>query len=208
MLITTLMIALAMIQLKGFPVLVALAYFLLAAFIDCLFFGASLKKVPHGAWFPLGLAVVILAALTSWAWARGLEEKFDRLHRYRLSELMRPKLEDEDDRETRDEKHPEQDIAEVNALGLAPQGGFVRRKPALQGAGGADLNRLPVFALYALFCCRDLSDSDSTLGFRSFHNHSSSSSEGAPHAFSAFLRSYPALPQVIVRAAPFLRPSR
>ncbi|GAA6002540.1 KUP/HAK/KT family potassium transporter [Rhodotorula paludigena] len=178
MLITTLMIALAMIQLKGFPVLVALAYFFLAAFIDCLFFGASLKKVPHGAWFPLGLAIVILAALTSWAWARGLEEKFDRLHRYRLSELMRPKLEDEDDQETRDEKHPEQDIAEVNALGLAPQGGFVRRKPALQGAGGADLNRLPVFAL--------------------FHNHSSSSSEGAPHAFSAFLRSYPALPQVIV----------
>ncbi|BGP41752.1 hypothetical protein JCM10450v2_005818 [Rhodotorula kratochvilovae] len=190
MLITTLTLALAMVQLKGLPVLLALAYFLLSAFLDCLFFGASLKKVPHGAWFPLSLAVVLLVFLAGWAWARGLEEKFDRLHRYRLSEIMRPTLDlDADERDGADnEKRPrsppqEQDITvleERRDEAAIPE--LRQRKPKLPAYeatdGGTSLARLPVFAL--------------------FHNHSSSSSEGAPHAFTAFIRSYPALPQVIV----------
>lgn len=36
-----------------------------------------------------------------------------------------------------------------------------------------------------------------------FHNNSESSGEGAPHSFTAFLHSYPALPQVIVRLSNF-----
>ncbi|GAA5928143.1 hypothetical protein JCM3775_002829 [Rhodotorula graminis] len=213
MLITTLTLALAMVQLKGMPVVVALAYFLAAAFIDALFFGASLKKVPHGAWFPLGLGAVLLVVFIFWAWAKGLEDKFDAGHRYRLSEIMRPRLERETDgpageHDADDEKlspEVEQDITVAggdddgeNRSPRAPQGISVldgrhgnigtagaelrQRRLALPAyeaaAGGASLARLPVFAL--------------------FHNHSSSSSDGAPHSFTAFVRSYPALPQVIV----------
>ncbi|GAA5820377.1 hypothetical protein JCM3770_000814 [Rhodotorula araucariae] len=189
MLITTLTLALAMVQLKGLPVVVALVYFVISAFIDCLFFGASLKKVPHGAWFPLSLAAVLLVLLVGWAWARGLEETFDRLHRYRLSEVMRPKVDlDADDRDgeaknRRQTPAQEEDIAIVG--GRRDEWGGLelrqrqRNPPTYEATeGGASLARLPVFAL--------------------FHNHSSSSADGAPHAFSAFIRSYPALPQVIV----------
>ncbi|GAA5838703.1 hypothetical protein JCM9279_003833 [Rhodotorula babjevae] len=190
MLITTLTLALAMVQLKGLPVLVALAYFLAAAFIDALFFGAALKKVPHGAWFPLGLAFFLLIAFTGWAWAKGLEDKFDAGHRYRLSEIMRSRLERETDADVDvdDEKRSpevEQDITVLdggNSTSATALADLRQRKlalPAYEAAeGGASLARLPVFAL--------------------FHNHSSSSSDGAPHSFTAFVRSYPALPQIIV----------
>jgi len=160
MLITTLTLALAMVQLKGLPVLVALAYFMAAAFIDALFFGAALKKVPHGAWFPLGLAFVLLIVFTGWAWAKGLEDKFDAGHRYRLSEIMRPRLEREPDAEldADDEKRSpeaEQDITVLDggnsssAVAVAELRQRRLELPAYEAAeGGASLARLPVFALY------------------------------------------------------------
>ncbi|GAA5889235.1 hypothetical protein JCM8208_007810 [Rhodotorula glutinis] len=194
MLITTITLALAMVQLKGMPVLVAVAYFFAAAFIDALFFGASLKKVPHGAWFPLGLAAVLLIVFIGWHWAKGLEDAFDAEHRYRLSEIMRPRFEREVERETdaehdvEDEKRAPQAEQDITVLGGGNGDSGIavaelrQRRLALPAyeaaAGGASLARLPVFAL--------------------FHNHSSSSSEGAPHSFTAFVKSYPALPQVIV----------
>lgn len=214
MLITTLTIALAMIQIKGVPVALALAYFVAAAFVDSLFFGASLKKVPHGAWFPLGLAVVILFVLTGWAWAKGLEDKFDAMHRYRLSEVLRPRIDRDSapEAEDEDEKQQQAPAVEQDIAALPSENGGAaalrQRKPALPAYeaadNGASLARLPVFALCVLsshLCwARSLTLPPRTPG--SFHNHSSSSSEGAPHSFTAFVRSYPALPQVIVRHLP------
>ncbi|KAG0655829.1 hypothetical protein C6P46_000681 [Rhodotorula mucilaginosa] len=194
MFITTCTLAIAMIQIKHLPVIVAVIYFFAAGFIDCLFFGATLKKVPHGAWFSLGLGVVLLVLLLLWAWARGLEEKFDHLHRYRLSEVMRPKR---DEKTQEDAPEPvqlssnlkEEDIASLSAI--ASEGGqsttlptvpalkrFKTKLPSYEAIDGSPLARLPVFAV--------------------FHNNSESSGEGAPHSFTAFLHSYPALPQVIV----------
>jgi KUP system potassium uptake protein len=81
-----------MVQIKGLPILLACVYFVFSGFIDGLFFGATSKKVPHGtltslflasstdadllfsvegAWFPLGLACVLLLFLLFWAWAKG-----------------------------------------------------------------------------------------------------------------------------------------
>ncbi|GAA6030383.1 hypothetical protein JCM8097_009081 [Rhodosporidiobolus ruineniae] len=188
LLITTTMVALAMVQLKHLPVFIAVVYFILSAFIDGLFFGATSLKVPHGAWFPLGLACVLLTLLLLWSWAKSLEDEFDHLHRYRLSEIMRPVDPDEGEEDepvpVNEEKErrcgTEEEIGPVeDAAARVPR---LRRRPKLleyemQG-GGAELARPPVFAM--------------------FHNHSSSSGEGAPHSFTAFLRSYPALPQVII----------
>lgn len=178
-------LAIAMIQIKHLPVIVAVICeqelscsirtatdltdlpftdFFAAGFIDCLFFGATLKKVPHGAWFSLGLGVVLLVLLLLWAWARGLEEKFDHLHRYRLSEVMRPKR---DEKTLEDAPEPvqlssnlkEEDIASLSAI--ASEVGqsttlptvpalrrFKTKLPSYEAIDGSPLARLPVFAVY------------------------------------------------------------
>ena len=60
--------------------------------IDLLFFAANLTKLPHGAWLPLAIGIVIFAVLTTWQKGRGLvshqraldegslHEFIDRLH--------------------------------------------------------------------------------------------------------------------------------
>ncbi|GAA5888418.1 hypothetical protein JCM5296_000623 [Sporobolomyces johnsonii] len=191
--ITTIMLSLAMIQIKHLPIAVAVVYFFASGFIDCLFFGATLRKVPHGAWFPLGLACVLLSFLLAWAWAKKLEDKFDEGHRYRLTEVMRRAA-------TRHPDAPEdlKNAASATEEAAASEGASApgkhdririlaqqaRPRPPdydgmeLEATSGAFLARLPVFAI--------------------FHNSSAPSYNGAPHSFSAFLRSYPSLPQVIV----------
>lgn len=48
MIVTTSILAIAIVKLKHLPVFVALIYLVFSIFIDGLFWGASLKKVPHG----------------------------------------------------------------------------------------------------------------------------------------------------------------
>jgi KUP system potassium uptake protein len=60
--------------------------------IDLLFFAANLTKLPHGAWLPLAIGIVIFTVLTTWQKGRGLvshqraldegslHEFIDRLH--------------------------------------------------------------------------------------------------------------------------------
>lgn len=159
MIITTTILAVAMAQVKHLPVLVAIGYFLLSAFIDGLFFGASLKKVPTGAWFSIGLATILLVLLLGWSWARGLEEQFDKNHRYRLSEIMKPSRGGADAAATekKDAKEGEgktkTETAAVAQLERGGEAGPVQRRrphpPAYEATvGGASLARLPVFALY------------------------------------------------------------
>ncbi|GAA6026040.1 hypothetical protein JCM11491_002521, partial [Sporobolomyces phaffii] len=40
------------------------------------------------AWFTLTLGLVLLLLMLSWTWVKKLEDKFDALHRYRLTEVM------------------------------------------------------------------------------------------------------------------------
>ncbi|GAA5988610.1 hypothetical protein JCM11641_005181 [Rhodosporidiobolus odoratus] len=184
LLVTTLMISLAIVQIKHLPVALAVVWFILSGFIDGLFFGATSKKVPHGAWFPLSLACFLLISLLLWSWAKGLENKFDSLHRYRLSEVLRRATNEDDLRQEEEDAKKggaassEEDITEIEGGNAV----VMRKRPKLPtyeiAGGGVSIARPPVFAL--------------------FHNHSSFSSDGAPHAFTAFLRSYPALPAIIV----------
>ena len=48
LIITTLMLTLAMIYVRHLPVIMALAFCLVFGFVDSLFFGASLSKIPTG----------------------------------------------------------------------------------------------------------------------------------------------------------------
>lgn len=50
---TTILIGVHIRYVKMLPGVVALAYLLVFGFFDGLFWGASLRKIPHGAWVPL-----------------------------------------------------------------------------------------------------------------------------------------------------------
>jgi len=52
-------------------------FFVFFGFFDGLFWGASLKKIPQGAWVPLTIGLVLLALMSFWSWAKGLEDRFD-----------------------------------------------------------------------------------------------------------------------------------
>ncbi|KAF8329370.1 potassium transporter [Cantharellus anzutake] len=62
---------------KGLPIFVAIGFFLVFGFFDGLFFGASLRKVPLGAWVPLSIGCALCALMLFWTWAKGLEDVFD-----------------------------------------------------------------------------------------------------------------------------------
>ncbi|KAH9055355.1 potassium transporter [Lactarius vividus] len=81
---TTVLIALQMRYVKFLPVIVSIMFLVFFGFLDGLFWGASLKKIPHGAWVPLMLGIILLVLMTFWTWAKGLEDRFDRKSRKRL----------------------------------------------------------------------------------------------------------------------------
>ena len=59
MFVTTTMIALQIPYVKHKPWILAVAWLLFFGFLDGLFFGAALRKVPHGAWIPLLIGTVL-----------------------------------------------------------------------------------------------------------------------------------------------------
>lgn len=53
MIVTTSFIAIQIYCVKRMPLVLSVAFFCVFVFFDGLFWGASLKKIPHGAWVPL-----------------------------------------------------------------------------------------------------------------------------------------------------------
>jgi KUP system potassium uptake protein len=58
MIVTTTLITIQIPYVKGYSWVLAAAWMLSFGFIDTLFWGASLKKVPLGAWVPLLVGVI------------------------------------------------------------------------------------------------------------------------------------------------------
>lgn len=59
MIVTSSLIAVQIYCVKKLPIAVGVAFFVVFVFFDGLFWGASLKKVPHGAWVPLMIGFVL-----------------------------------------------------------------------------------------------------------------------------------------------------
>lgn len=59
MIVTTSFLALQVYCVKHLPLVFAIAFFIVFGFFDGLFFGASLRKVPQGAWVPLTIGSVL-----------------------------------------------------------------------------------------------------------------------------------------------------
>ncbi|KAF7364932.1 hypothetical protein MVEN_00363800 [Mycena venus] len=107
---TTILIAVSMRWVKQWPAFIAFGYLLLWGFFDGLFWGASLKKVPLGAWVPLMIGVILMLFMSFWTWAKGLEDKFDGDHRENIRHFIFP----ENDQ---DEENDEDEIEEAGGGG-------------------------------------------------------------------------------------------
>lgn len=88
---TSWLIAVQIYYVKRLPIIIALMYFIPFGFFDgkllisvtlpfwisdciCttigLFWGAGLKKVPHGAWVPLLIGSILLGVMALWVWSK------------------------------------------------------------------------------------------------------------------------------------------
>ncbi|KAF5389290.1 hypothetical protein D9757_003396 [Collybiopsis confluens] len=177
---TSALLAVQMRYVKHWPVLIALAYFLIFGFFDGLFWGAALKKVPQGAWVPLMIGVILMVVMVFWTWAKGLEEVFDGANRqnlrhfiWREDQVMPNKEADEaeglEGREDKDEgdNDPIYFYLPTQTFSGEDEGVSV---------GKRELTRIPSMAVF----------------------HKITAGPGVPHTFVGFIRQWPALPQLLV----------
>jgi len=175
MISTSTLIAVQMRYVKGLPIIVALAFFVFYGFIDGLFWGASLRKVPQGAWVPLMLGGLMMILMLFWTWAKGLEDQFDGANRKNLRHFI--VTEDGEKRALPPiEVQPPNGVdVEVDTLGEETYY-YLERLGSDAEEEKQELVRIDTCAVF----------------------HKVASGKGVPHSFVGFIRQWPALPRVVV----------
>ncbi|GFZ49919.1 hypothetical protein JCM24511_07322 [Saitozyma sp. JCM 24511] len=189
--VTTTLISVSIPFVKHLPYILGLAFFLFFGFLDGLFWGASLKKVPLGAWFPLGLGCLLTAFMVFWSWARELEDSFDDSNAEKLSRIitrraldekapLRKPAVNETEGVSNDDLHLSHSVEADAENELSTQGSEHDIPPLyLRAVTGEStvLTRIPVMAI--------------------FHRNDAAN-RGVPHSFVSFLQRYPALPDIVI----------
>lgn len=200
MLVTTTLITIQIPVVKKLPWIVGVAWLLFFGFFDGLFWGAALRKVPHGAWVPLLIGCILTAFMVFWTWAKGLEDKFDGANRRSLRHFISKEI---------TEKINYSPVVRRLVLGsVTPQAEDTIVETPNEDAGNstavntqlqANLDSEPHFLeetkLYLSVGDRKtLLPRMSTMAIF----HKLSSGKGVPHTFSGFLEQWPALPRVVI----------
>lgn len=77
-LVTTILITISMIYVYNFHFIIPLLFFLTFGGLDLLLIASNSKKIIHGAWFSLLLAIVFTTFITFWYWGRfNVKENFE-----------------------------------------------------------------------------------------------------------------------------------
>ncbi|KAF9510974.1 hypothetical protein BS47DRAFT_1347297 [Hydnum rufescens UP504] len=202
MFVTTSFIAIQIYIVKRGPMLLAIAFLLTFGFFDGLFFGAALKKVPHGAWVPLSIGCFLVIVMMFWTWAKGLEDQFEGKNRKNPRHFIvdSKKLKSADAQSVHKDvqveelpsNRPANDVAEASDTQsdavVDVFDGLKFVDPATQEI--TQLSRLPTCAIF----------------------HNLNAGRGVPHSFYAFLKQVPALPRVVIFLSvrvlplPYVRP--
>ncbi|KJA24114.1 hypothetical protein HYPSUDRAFT_39261 [Hypholoma sublateritium FD-334 SS-4] len=167
---TSWLIAVHIYYVKALPVIVALAYFIPFGFFDGLFWAASLKKIPHGAWVPLMIGCILLSVMLLWVWSKGLEDEFDGKNRMNLRHFIRQKQTEItlDDGSSIDSAEVTYYITKKSS-GLTVENEKVSRELM-------EITRIPSCAIF----------------------HKIASGQGVPHTFTGFIRQWPSIPRVVI----------
>ncbi|KAK9472047.1 potassium transporter-domain-containing protein [Dipodascopsis tothii] len=87
-LITSLLISLCFYYVYETTILVPIMFMAVFGSLDCVFIVAGMKKVPHGAWFPLMMCILVASFITFWRWARALKVDHEYNARIHLHEIF------------------------------------------------------------------------------------------------------------------------
>ncbi|KAG5646513.1 hypothetical protein DXG03_003280 [Asterophora parasitica] len=194
---TSVLIAVHIFYIKQLPLVLSFVYMMIFGFVDALFWGASLKKVPHGAWVPLVIGIVLLSLMLLWTWAKSLEDAFDASNRKNLRHFIQQDftgkgatyhLKDK----TLDVPLPTSDIIKDTASAISRQS-----EPELESD--------PTYYYTSVFGEKSDSGEMLELERRRLQRiptcaifHKIAEGKGVPHTFIAFIRQWPALPRVVV----------
>ncbi|ODO11951.1 potassium uptake protein [Cryptococcus amylolentus CBS 6273] len=188
--VTTTLIALSIPFTKNLPYVLGVLFLLVFGFFDGLFWGASLKKVPTGAWFPLALGGVLCIIMVFWAYCRLLESSFEESNSQRLTRLLIPMPHGPSELQFTSASLPssaspsahENDDTDIGLTFFEPTG-TEREDEGPKDLGLVlptgeirSLTRVPVMAVF----------------------HRNEGGKGAPYSFAKFMSHYPALPSVVV----------
>lgn len=72
MTITTILIAFVMVMSWRWPVVISIPIITILLITDITYFAANVIKIPHGGWFPIGIAALSFTVLTTWKLGRKL----------------------------------------------------------------------------------------------------------------------------------------
>ncbi|KAG8832168.1 hypothetical protein FRC17_001875, partial [Serendipita sp. 399] len=188
MIVTTTLITIQIPYVKHLPWVVAIAWFLFFGFLDGLFWGAALRKIPHGAWVPLLVGVVATGFMVFWTWAQGLEDHFDGANRRNLRHFISKEVIETVSHSpiTRRNRtlpyNADLDVTVHEVQEEEVKSGMI---PHIQedtklyldiGDEKVPLSRMSTMAIF----------------------HKLSSGKGVPHTFYGFLKQWPALPRVVI----------
>ncbi|KAH8825021.1 potassium transporter [Flagelloscypha sp. PMI_526] len=180
MISTTTLMAIQTYYVKKWPIIFGVAFFLFFCFLDALFWGASLTKVPQGAWVPLMCGVIGVALMSLWTWGKSLEDGFDGQNRQNLRHFI---FVDEKTENLKLDAEPstlmeasedldEDDDAAYYITGAATPISYDKTGSPIK----TELVRLQSCAVF----------------------HKLATGRGVPHTFVGFIRQWPALPRVII----------
>ncbi|KAE8216494.1 hypothetical protein CF327_g381 [Tilletia walkeri] len=176
MLVTCVEVALQTYFVKKKPWFIAALFLLFFGFVDGLLWGASLKKIPHGAWFSFAIGLVLWMFMMFYSWASALVSEFDTANRIPLSALLRGAPTARTSSTSTSNRDEDDEDAQEDALHA--QAHDVDADLLLNSLDGSKklMRRMPVAAVFWKV----------------------SGGSGVPHAFAHFLSKYPAAPQIIV----------
>ncbi|KAG8949506.1 hypothetical protein FRC00_008099, partial [Tulasnella sp. 408] len=201
MFITTSLVALQAYYTKHLPLVVAVGFFLIFGFFDGLFWGASLRKVPHGAWVPLMIGFVLMLGMFFWTWGKGLEDHFDGMNRKNLRHFIVV-----DDTDSSREKKMRKRITSTQASSKPATltyvaGDTIKSQGEDDEVEEDDDTETSIKAHHTLYLVpeepsqprRQLARLPTCAVF-----HKLTSGRGVPHTFYGFLRQWPSLPRVVI----------
>ncbi|TFK27651.1 potassium transporter [Coprinopsis marcescibilis] len=175
MLSTTGLLAIQMFYVKKWPIIVGAVFFLFFGFIDGAFWGASAKKVPHGAWVPLMLGIVLALLMVLWTWGKALEDKFDGVNRMNLRHFIGLYA----DPDESDGIESSDNSGKSGYFLHKTNGDVSSSEQEKQEDGSEPRKELVRISTCAIF-------------------HKISQGKGVPHTFVGFVRQWPALPRVVI----------
>ncbi|KAG7530995.1 hypothetical protein FFLO_04666 [Filobasidium floriforme] len=190
MFITTTLLAFHIPLIKGYHWSLGVLFFLFFGFLDALFWGAALRKVPEGAWFPLALGSVLCIFMVFWTWGQELERIFDTTHSRKLNSVV---FNDTTVSDIKSETTTKEPISEVHEVEhglpvLENVGGSVQLQDRIACDSHGDFYiKKPDGTMF------QLARTTTTAIF-----YKPSGGQGVPHAFSTFLHQVPALPRIII----------